>query len=380
MKRSCSGPPVLLLSSLVVVFAPSAASATHLVVPDDYPSPAAALVSGASLGVDTVLVRSGRYTETTLSDLPGGGVMAGAVLYSGVYLLSHPDNAAAPVIDVGPGSDQVAIAVANDTDVTVDGFELPAGPRHSLEAYGSRATVRNCTIGAGLRATECPAILLSGNRITAPTSDAIFVQQSGLTLIANEVSGALTDAVTWVSTAGEFIAEDNTIHDNGGFGLVVSGTGVSADIRRNLIHGNLESGVFLTLTSSNAVLEENTIWMNGDVGVRATTGSTITVARNLIGRNQIGLTCESALIADCNDVWQNTVIDYEGPCGEHPTDFALDPEFCCTDLSCFTLQADSPCAPENSGGCGQVGARPVGCGAAQVEGATWGEIKSRFRR
>lgn len=356
------------------------AHAARLVVPDDYPSPAAALTVGANTGVDTVLVRSGRYTEVVLSDLPGGNVLAGAVLYPGVYLLAHPESVSPPVIDVGAGNDRVAIATAGDTDVTVDGFHLPAGPRHSIEALDSRLSVRRCTLEAGFRGNDCAAIALTANRITAPAGDAVFVENSGLLLAGNEVSGALRDAVTWVSVAGEFAAEDNAIHHNGGFGLVISGTGVSADIRRNLIHDNLESGIFLTLTGSAAVVEENTIWMNGDVGVRTTSGAAITIARNVIGRNQIGLTCEEAIALDCNDLWTNTVIDYEGPCGEHPTDFALDPEFCCTDGSCFTLQMDSPCPPANSGGCGQVGARPVGCGAAQVEGATWGGIKARFRR
>jgi hypothetical protein len=380
MNQPRSPLPTFLLVLVLLGAGSAAARAARLVVPDDYPSPATALAAGANLGIDTVLVRSGRYTDVVISDLPGGGVLAGAVLYAGVYLLSHPENAAAPIIDVGSGADRVGIATANDADVTVDGFLLPVGPQHSLEASGSRATIRNCTIGAGLRAEDCPSIALSGNRITAPAGDVIFVQDSGLVLIGNEVSAALGDAVTWVSAAGEFIAEDNAIHDNGGFGLVVSGTGISADIRNNLIYNNLESGIFLTLTDSNAVIEENTIWMNGDVGVRTTAGAAITVARNIIGRNQIGITCESVLAGDCNDVWENTVIDYEGPCGQHPTDFALDPEFCCTDASCFTLQTDSPCAPANSGGCGQVGARPVGCGTAQVEGATWGGIKARFRR
>ncbi len=358
----------------------SAAEATTLIVPDDYPSPAAALAAGANLGVDTVLVRSGRYTDTVPTDLPGGEVMAGAVLYSGVYLLTHPDNAALPILDVGSGSDRVAIATAGDVDVTVDGFVLPAGPRHSLEAFTSSVTMSNCTIGAGIRLQDCPSVLLSTNGISAATTDAIFAQNSGLTLVGNEVSGALTDAVTWVSTAGEFIAEDNAVHNNGGFAFVVSGTGVSASLRRNLIYDNLESGIFLTLTASTALLEENTIWMNADVGVRTTAGAAITLTRNIIGRNQIGVTCEAALTFDCNDLWQNTVIDYEGPCGTHVTDFALDPEFCCVDMSCFTLQADSPCAPPNSGGCGLVGARPVGCGTASVEDVSWGEVKSRFRR
>ena len=45
----------------------------------------------------------------------------------------------------------------------------------------------------------------------------------------------------------------------------------------------------------------------------------------------------------------------------------------------LTLDEASPCAPANSGGCGLIGALPVGCGATAVEPATWGGIKASFR-
>jgi hypothetical protein len=43
------------------------------------------------------------------------------------------------------------------------------------------------------------------------------------------------------------------------------------------------------------------------------------------------------------------------------------------------LHSDSPCAPENSGGCGLMGALPVGCGPVSVREMSWGRAKSLFR-
>lgn len=366
-----------------LVLAAPARTAT-LVVPDDYPSPAEALAAGAPLGVDTVLVRSGDYSTTVLSDLPGGNVRAGAVLYSGVHLLPHPDNALSPVIDVGagtPGSPRVAVAIAGDGGAVIAGFILSPGPRRSLEAYQSSFTMHGCQVSEGLSLTSCPEVVIEKSSLTARAGDAVFAQDSQLTLTGNWITGAQRDAVTWVSSSHGFLAEYNTITGNGGFGLVLSGTGVLVDVRWNVIAGNAESAVFLTLTNGTIEIMENTIWQNGDIGVWSTSGATVTLLRNIIGRNQVGVACESPTTFNCNDLWMNTVADYEGPsCGDHVTDFALDPDFCCIDGSCFTLQSDSPCAPGNSGGCGQVGARAVGCGTSTVEPATWGAIKSRFRR
>jgi hypothetical protein len=241
--------------------------------------------------------------------------------------------------------------------------------------------MQSCTLAEGARLENCADVMLIDNTITSGSGDAVSAQETGLTLSGNEVSGAAADGVTWVSSSGGFVAQQNTIMGNGGFGLVLSGTGVSPRVESTVISGNMESGIFITLTGGMVTIDGNTIWENGDVGVWATVGTTVSLANNIVGRNQVGITCESPTTFDCNDFWMNMVTDYDGlDCGQHLTDFSLDPEFCCTDGTCFTLQIDSPCTPANSGGCGLVGARPVACDIASTEETTWGRIKTRYRR
>jgi hypothetical protein len=376
-----------LLPSLLVLLSTCLAAGTlasTLVVPDDEASPAEALAVGVTMGIDTVLVRSGTYTTTVLSDLPGGNVLAGAVLYQGVCLILHPESLDPPVIDVGqpgPGETRVAVAIAGDSDAKIAGFVLAAGSTWSLQAFDSEFMMQSCTLAEGARLENCADVMLIDNTITSGGGDAISAQETGLTLSGNEVSGAAADGVTWVSSSGGFVAQQNTIMGNGGFGLVLSGTGVSPRVESTVISGNMESGIFITLTGGMVTIDGNTIWENGDVGVWATVGTTVSLANNIVGRNQVGITCESPTTFDCNDFWMNMVTDYDGlDCGQHLTDFSLDPEFCCTDGTCFTLQIDSPCTPANSGGCGLVGARPVACDIASTEETTWGRIKTRYRR
>jgi hypothetical protein len=385
MERPHPHAGLLLFLAFALLFACSTreARASKLIVPDDEASPAEALATGATMDIDTVLVRSGTYTTTVLSDLPAGNVLAGAVLYQDVSLLSHPDNLDPPVIDVGepgPGETRVSVAIAGDTGALIDGFVLAPGPTRSLDAFASGFTMGGCTLAEGLRIVNCTDILLANNTITS-SGDAIVAQESDLTLTGNLVSGAAGDGVTWVSSTGSLVVQDNTITGSGGFGLILSGTGVTPLVAGNVLSANMESGIFITLTGGMATIEGNTIWENGDIGVWVTVGTTATLTRNIVGLNQFGISCESPTSFDCNDFWMNTVADYDGAeCGAHLTDFSLDPQFCCTDGSCFTLQLDSPCAPDNSGGCGLVGARPVSCGTASVEGTTWGQVKVRYRR
>jgi hypothetical protein len=72
--------------------------------------------------------------------------------------------------------------------------------------------------------------------------------------------------------------------------------------------------------------------------------------------------------------WIGCIADQYGVNGN----MSEDPLFCDPDNEDFTLREDSPCAPANSGGCGLIGAVPVGCGATALEPTTWGAIKASF--
>jgi len=86
----------------------------------------------------------------------------------------------------------------------------------------------------------------------------------------------------------------------------------------------------------------------------------------------------SNVTSDCNVFWQNAAGDY-GNVVPGPNDLPADPEFCDLEKLDLTVRSTSPCAPENSGPCGQIGAWGVGCGPVSVESKSWGSIKSLYR-
>ena len=55
--------------------------------------------------------------------------------------------------------------------------------------------------------------------------------------------------------------------------------------------------------------------------------------------------------------WVAAIADQLGQDGN----CCADPLFCDISARDYTLAAESPCAPAHSGGCGQIGAHPVGC-------------------
>ena len=81
----------------------------------------------------------------------------------------------------------------------------------------------------------------------------------------------------------------------------------------------------------------------------------------------------------CNLFWGNEDGDYFGDWVPAPTDIHADPLFCDPVILDFGLQAASPAAPPNSGGCGLIGAHDVSCGAVSVEPQSWARLKSLFR-
>jgi hypothetical protein len=84
----------------------------------------------------------------------------------------------------------------------------------------------------------------------------------------------------------------------------------------------------------------------------------------------------------CCDLYDNEGGDWIGRIANQygiNDNISEDPLFCDMAGGDFTIDAASPCAPAHSGGCGLIGALPVGCGATAVESATWGAIKAGFR-
>jgi hypothetical protein len=83
------------------------------------------------------------------------------------------------------------------------------------------------------------------------------------------------------------------------------------------------------------------------------------------------------LPGSCNGFWNN-----QGGVGDYvpsPTDLFLDPRFCDVPSLDFTLAANSPYAPGNNAGCGQIGAFGVGCGSVAVQAMGWGRVKTLYR-
>lgn len=82
--------------------------------------------------------------------------------------------------------------------------------------------------------------------------------------------------------------------------------------------------------------------------------------------------------SDCNIFWENADGDWSG-FTPGPLDRVVDPQFCDVVVGDFTVRSTSPCLPEDSLGCGQIGAFGEGCGVISIEPDTWTRLKARFR-
>jgi len=72
----------------------------------------------------------------------------------------------------------------------------------------------------------------------------------------------------------------------------------------------------------------------------------------------------SSAVFNCTDIWGNPAGDWVSPFANQlgqNGNICSDPNFCGVLGSDFTVAETSPCAPDNSWGCGQIGAWPVGC-------------------
>ncbi len=107
----------------------------------------------------------------------------------------------------------------------------------------------------------------------------------------------------------------------------------------------------------------------------------VIIAFSSSGEGIYGMDDSNPTLACC-DVWGNagggyggTVPDQTGIVGN----IAEDPLFCGMPSGDLTIDAASPCAPENSDCEMLMGAHGIGCGGVAVEKKSWGAIKGMYR-
>ena len=186
---------------------------------------------------------------------------------------------------------------------------------------------------------------------------------------------------------GNLIA-GNVANDLGG-GSAIGGGGIQCShgsdalIADNVIVHNYSPGLAGGIGSYNSslTLESNTVALNisdeGGAGVAAVAGSHVDIGSCIIWGNggpTAGIYVSGAdVFASCSNI-------QDGWPGEDNID--LDPLFCDPGLDDYQIAAESPCAPfsDPNPDCDLIGALPVGCGIVPVRSASWGAMKSMYRR
>jgi hypothetical protein len=120
-----------------------------------------------------------------------------------------------------------------------------------------------------------------------------------------------------------------------------------------------------------------------------TSGATLDLRNSIIAFSQMAQAIKCAggtVTVNCSDIfgnangdWTDCIAGQESANGN----LSVDPLFCDIQSGDYTLQASSPCAPPQSGACGQIGAFGVGCNAVSVNPPvdlrSWGAIKALYR-
>lgn len=211
--------------------------------------------------------------------------------------------------------------------------------------------------------------------------DCSFTGNSGA---AGGGMAATTCAVFRTAVKGNFAAEDgggiywggrsNTIRDcilidnsalRGGAmaGLRTDGKASGCTIANNV--AQIGSGIYLDSLEPATWILENVIISGGS------TGEAIRCDR-----------LANAVIS-CSDVFGNSGGDWVGCIASYAGidgNIAADPRFCDPEAEDWQICEESPCAPDQAGDCGLIGALDVGCACPiAVEPATWGRIKANYR-
>jgi hypothetical protein len=142
------------------------------------------------------------------------------------------------------------------------------------------------------------------------------------------------------------------------------------------VYGPAIYGYYSTVVMGNCTIVDN----DGTYTISAGSGSW-QIANTIVSLNSGQAIFGSVSTLSCSDLWGNSGDWVGGIAGQLGINgnISLDPGFCNPAADNWGIDSGSPCAPENSGGCGLIGALGVGCGPTSVQETSWGKIKTLFR-
>jgi hypothetical protein len=342
--------PVLLL---LLLPGPSLA-VTYVVKPDrtgDFPTIQAAIE--AAVDGDIVELADGRFTGPGNRDIE--------YLGKAITVRSRSGDPATCVIDClqqspwtgrgfrfsgGVGRESVLAGVTITNGETRQGAGVVCGP-------GTSPTIRNCDFNDNV------AEELGGGIYCAPRSAPLIRSCS---FRGNEA----------VNGAGIYCHDASPTIVNCTFTLNHSG----------VYGGGLYAWIGSSLTIVNCTFANNASdWLGGAMYFFRCSAE---IRNTVVAFNTMrGIRCREADVdLVCTNLWVGAV-EWNDDCLSDQRsingNMTLDPLFCDPRIGSYTLQANSPCAPENNLDCGLIGAWLVGCDPAATAKMTWGRIKAIYR-
>jgi len=299
----------------------------------------------------------------------GAGIFSGAgnrnIVLGGMELTifsagGDPDEC---VIDVEGEGRAFFVYSLPGTDVRIEGITVRGGdpgelPPDLFQGYGGGLAVNGLAPGGMTRVDRC---VFEGN-------------------VADAGAGAFLYECEAAFTACRF--HHNTATDGAGAYCGQCEVGDGIRFERCVLYANdypspsvggYGAGIYFSHSRgrvTSCTLALNSAWLGG--GLLVSTGSDVGVERCLVAFSLEGqgvaVNAGAVEISHC-DIFGNQDGDWVGPIAEWfgiDCNMSVDPIFCDAAAGEFTLRDDSPCLPENSAGCGLIGALDEGCTATGV--------------